>query len=105
MEIVDTKKSSSGEYVKIENGAFAFVPAPLPPKINYDKEIIYYLTRADNALGELKGNLTATFKHIPVPNPFLLGGIKGKEIRIYEKIGQHERYQRPKKPFQDMGRR
>lgn len=44
----------------------AFVPAPLPPEIPYDAELVKSLSRADRALGELAG-LGQT-----IPNPRLL---------------------------------
>jgi Fic family protein len=44
----------------------AFVPAPLPPEITYDAELVKALSRADRALGELAG-LGRT-----IPNPKLL---------------------------------
>jgi Fic family protein len=48
------------------NGYHAFVPAPLPPVLHYDGEMVLALSRADSALSELSGwggNL---------PNPHLL---------------------------------
>jgi Fic family protein len=36
-------------------GALAFVPAPLPPALDYDAELVLALSRADGALSELSG--------------------------------------------------
>ena len=36
-------------------GALAFVPAPLPPTLDYDAELVLALSRADGALSELSG--------------------------------------------------
>jgi Fic family protein len=37
------------------SGYWAFVPNPLPPLINYDKDLIRLLSEADRVLGELSG--------------------------------------------------
>ena len=37
------------------DGALAFVPAPLPPRIDYDAELVLALSKADGALSELSG--------------------------------------------------
>ena len=47
-------------------GYDAFVPAPLPPKLAYDDELVLALSRADAALSELSG----LGRHLP--NPHLL---------------------------------
>jgi len=45
----------AGRIVKIAHGGYAFVPAPLPPAINYTAELVQQLSRADQALSELSG--------------------------------------------------
>ena len=40
----------AGRVVRAPGGYFAFVPAPLPPKISYTDEIVLALSRADSAL-------------------------------------------------------
>jgi Fic family protein len=45
----------SGTLVPTMDGALAFVPAPLPPAIDYDGELVLALSRADGALSELSG--------------------------------------------------
>ena len=45
----------SGTLVPTMDGALAFVPAPLPPAIDYDAELVLALSRADGALSELSG--------------------------------------------------
>lgn len=45
----------AGRVVKIAHGGYAFVPAPLPPAINYTAELVQQLSRADQALSELSG--------------------------------------------------
>lgn len=57
---------AGGKIVFGPRGYAAFVPAPLPPTIEYDTALVLALSRADAALGELEGlgrNL---------PNPHLL---------------------------------
>ena len=45
----------AGRVVNSPEGYAAFVPAPLPPKITYTKDLVLALSRADAALGELSG--------------------------------------------------
>ena len=45
----------AGKVVSSPEGYAAFVPAPLPPRVTYTKELVLALSRADAALGELSG--------------------------------------------------
>jgi len=45
----------AGEVVSCPEGYAAFVPAPLPPRFAYSRELALALSRADAALGELSG--------------------------------------------------
>ena len=45
----------AGRIVTTPEGYAAFVPAPLPPRISYTKDLVLALSRADAALGELSG--------------------------------------------------
>ncbi len=45
----------AGKVVSSPEGYAAFVPAPLPPRISYTKDLVLALSRADAALGELSG--------------------------------------------------
>lgn len=61
--------NSSGQLIKVGQGDaayLAFVPAPLPPNLPLDLELVRTLSQADHALGELAG-LART-----MPNPQLL---------------------------------
>lgn len=54
----------SGRYVTVGRGAAAyraFVPAPLPPDLALDAELVRALSEADRALGELAGYLRRGF--------------------------------------------
>jgi Fic family protein len=62
----DFKNPAAGHVVKTPQGFHAFVPAPLPPSIQYDAQIAVLLSRADAALSELSG----LGRHLP--NPRLL---------------------------------
>jgi Fic family protein len=56
----------AGKIVQLPAGYSAFIPAPLPPDIRYDPDLVLQLSRADAAVSELSGlgrNL---------PNPRLL---------------------------------
>ncbi len=45
----------AGEVVSSPEGYAAFVPAPLPPRFTYTRDLVLALSRADAALGELSG--------------------------------------------------
>lgn len=60
------KKSPSGKLVRATEGYWAFVPGPLPPKLEWDDVLVSVMSKADLALGTLSG-LGET-----LPNPHLL---------------------------------
>ena len=45
----------AGDVVSCPEGYAAFVPAPLPPRLTYTRDLVLALSRADAALGELSG--------------------------------------------------
>lgn len=45
----------AGRVVTTQEGYAAFVPAPLPPRLTYGKELVLALSAADAALGKLSG--------------------------------------------------
>ena len=47
--------TAAGRVVSSPEGYAAFVPASLPPKVSYTKQLVLALSRADAALGELSG--------------------------------------------------
>jgi len=55
MRAEDFHAPAAGRLVATMGGALAFVPAPLPPAIDYDAELVLALSRADGALSELSG--------------------------------------------------
>jgi len=66
MNIALFKRSPSGSLVRATGGYWAFVPGPLPPKLEWDDALVSVVSRADIALGTLSG-LGET-----LPNPHLL---------------------------------
>ena len=58
--------SAAGRVVKTPGGFYAFVPAPLPPKLDYGRDLVLALSRADAALSEL------SIAGEQLPNPHLL---------------------------------
>ena len=62
------KESAPGQLVAIAEGGWAFVPEPLPPKLDLDAETIRQLSEAHEALGQLAGVGEM------LPNPHLLIG-------------------------------
>ncbi len=57
---------AAGKVIQSRAGYTAFVPAPLPPALDYSAELVLTLSRADAALSELSG----LGRHLP--NPHLL---------------------------------
>lgn len=51
----DFQAPNAGTVVEMAGGCLAFVPAPLPPDLVYDPDLVLALSRADAALGELSG--------------------------------------------------
>ena len=66
MDIALFKSSSSGKLVRATGGYWAFVPYPLPPRLDWDDALVSLMSSADIALGTLSG-LGET-----LPNPHLL---------------------------------
>lgn len=56
----------AGKVIRAPGGYFAFVPSPLPPRIEYDDKLVLLLSRADAKLSELSGLGRL------LPNPHLL---------------------------------
>lgn len=66
MNPADFRAPEAGRVVRARGGYHAFIPAPLPPKLAYDDDLVLALSRADAALSELSG----LGRHLP--NPHLL---------------------------------
>lgn len=62
----DFRTPSAGKVIRTPTGYTAFIPAKLPPTLNYDDQFVLLLSRADAALSELSG----LGRHLP--NPHLL---------------------------------
>jgi Fic family protein len=60
------RASTSGKVIRTSEGYWAFVPHPLPPPIEYDREMIRLVSDADRGLGRLAGIGQL------LPNPHLL---------------------------------
>jgi Fic family protein len=66
MDIGLFQSSPSGRVVRAIDGYWAFVPNPLPPKLDWDSPLVSFVSKADLAVGTLSG-LGET-----LPNPHLL---------------------------------
>lgn len=62
----DFRAPQAGRVTRAARGYWAFVPAPLPPRLAWDDDLVRALSRADAALSELSG----LGRHLP--NPRLL---------------------------------
>jgi Fic family protein len=66
MDITLFENSPSGKLIRASGGYRAFVPNPLPPRLDWDDDLVSILSKTDIALGTLSG-LGET-----LPNPHLL---------------------------------
>ncbi len=66
MDPKDYASPQAGQVIRAEAGHWAFVPAPLPPAIEWDTGLVLALSRADAALSRLAGIGSQ------LPNPHLL---------------------------------
>ena len=55
MDPVKFQSSPSGKVLRIPQGYWAFLPAAIPPKLDFSPALVSTLSTADRALGELKG--------------------------------------------------
>jgi len=62
------KNPQAGRVIRHPTGYHAFLPAPLPPTLNFEPDLVLMLSRADAALSELSGLGRV------LPNPHLLIG-------------------------------
>jgi Fic family protein len=66
MDTARFRSTAAGRIVRTPEGYDAFVPAPLPPDIDYGKDLVLALSRADAGLSEL------SVAGEQLPNPHLL---------------------------------
>jgi Fic family protein len=81
MNPADFRAPEVGRIVPVTHGGYAFVPAPLPPAINYTAELVQQLSRADQALSELSG----LGRHLPNPH-ILIGSYVKREAVLSSRI-------------------
>jgi Fic family protein len=55
METSPFQDSPSGRLARVQGGCWAFVPHPLPPRIEWDNPLVSLISSADLALGTLSG--------------------------------------------------
>ena len=67
MDGIRSKRRPHGRTVRGPGGYRAFVPAPLPPPISWDAELVGALSRADQAIGRLAGE----GRRFPNPHLFI----------------------------------
>jgi Fic family protein len=69
MEASDFTEHKPGELIRILEGAWSFLPAPLPPPFSWTSELVGTLSAADRAIGRLAG---VGAGHLGGINPHLL---------------------------------
>src|SRR5437773_5298668 len=75
------KAPEAGRVIRTPQGYAAFVPAPLPPALDYGADLVRALSRADSALSELSG----LGRHLPNPH-LLIAPYVRKEAVLSSKI-------------------
>jgi len=66
MQTADFQSDRAGKLTRTPTGYWAFVPNPLPPRLNLDRSEILSLSEAERAIGRLAG------VGLTLPNPYLL---------------------------------
>lgn len=66
----------AGPVVRAPRGYWAFLPAPLPPRLVWDDELVRALSRADAALSELSG----LGRHLPNPRLLIASYIRREAV-------------------------
>ena len=72
MDPSEFKASKAGQVVMCPEGYAAFVPAPLPPRLTFTRELAVAVSRADAALGTLSGLAGELPNPAAMAAPFLL---------------------------------
>jgi Fic family protein len=72
----DLHSPEAGKVIKTPAGYWAFLPAPLPPDLSYNPEMVLALSRADAALSELSG----LGRHLPNPNLLIAPYVRREAI-------------------------
>jgi len=70
------KSTEAGRTVKTFTGYWAFVPAPPPPRIDYDAALTLLLSQADAALSELSG----LGRYLPNPDLLIAPYVKREAV-------------------------
>jgi Fic family protein len=82
---MDIKNSTSGQVIRSPSGYEAFVPNPLPPEIEWNRQLVASLSRADFLLGKL----AREGSYLPNPH-ILMRPFMAKEAVLSSKIeGTH----------------
>ena len=71
MDPSEFKATAAGQIVTCSEGYVAFVPAPLPPRLAFTRELAVALSRADAALGALSGLGDELPSPVAMAAPFL----------------------------------
>src|SRR5438874_6919889 len=66
----------AGKVVQTLLGYWAFIPAPLPPQIEYDADLTMHLSQADAALSELSG----LGRYLPNPDLLIAPYVKREAV-------------------------
>src|SRR3989441_13253762 len=70
------KAPEAGQVIRTPKGYAAFVPAPLPPTLDYGAELVRSLSRADAALSELSG----LGRHLPNPHVLIAPYVRREAV-------------------------
>lgn len=77
--------NASGKIVQTAKRNAAFAPAPLPPRLTFENDVVALLSRADTALAEL----SATGRHLPYPHLLIAPYIRREAVLSSRIEGTH----------------
>ena len=88
MKPSDFRAPQAGKVISTLHGYYAFVPAPLPPVISYDNDLVLRLSQADAALSELSG----LGRHLPNPHLLIAPYVRREAVLSSRIEGTKPRY-------------
>lgn len=76
MKSEDFRAPQAGQAILTTKGYWAFIPAPLPPAVTYDAQLVLALSKADAALSELAG----LGRHVITPHLLISSYIRREAV-------------------------
>src|SRR5207245_411890 len=94
----DFRSPSTGKVIQTPQGYAAFIPAPLPPLLVYDDDLVLALSRADAALSELSG----LGRHLPNPHLLIPPYVPPPPEHMQEALADWQRFLHEREKLPDL---